>query len=141
MSFRQLKQNTHKLLTGFMAIWLSGAVFLFCCEKTNGAPEGVEFCPMAKISAHCDKAKQGASVNVSISTEEPSVDCCGFLPAIFDKARKLERTQKQTASAPVTLVVSHLQVPIAENKAVSDAFLPFIADHQKLFIHNCVFRV
>lgn len=41
-----------------MAIRLSGVVFLFCCQEINGKAMEGDSCPLAKLSAHCDKAEK-----------------------------------------------------------------------------------
>ena len=141
MSLKQVKHTAHRFFAGFMAIWLSGAVFLLCCERIKGAPESVEFCPLAKKSAHCDKGEKANIAAASIATGFNAVSCCSFLPAIFDKARKIERTEKQSGTTPAVLRATAYKFTAVGHTPAFTAFHSRIEAHQKLFIQNCMFRI
>ena len=141
MSRRQLKQFTTRSLAGFMAFWLTGVAFLFCCEKINAATTGAEFCPLAKISAHCDKASKADAGNAAVSDGGHRVECCEFLPALFNKARKLEQVQKHSLPAPVELIVPRPRVAAINHTPPVLTIYPRIGGGQKLFIQHCVFRI
>lgn len=141
MSFRQLKYTTNKLLAGFMAFWLTGVVFLFCCEQINSAAKDAEFCPLAKISAHCDKSGGGETSNVSVSDGDLAMDCCEFLPAVFSKARKLEQVQKLGLPALSAQVVNPRRIALIDETPVPPVLPSHISDHHKLFIRNCAIRI
>lgn len=142
MTISQFRTISHKTLAAFMTVWLSGVVFLFCCQEMNAAPTEAEFCPLAKVKAHCDKAAP-ASANVSFAAtaDAKTIDCCGFLPAMFDKARKIEQAQKQIAlkAKPVPLKFA---LPFFANTPLEvSAFYSRMPDKQTTFIQNCVFRI
>ena len=40
---------TQKTVASFMALWLSGFVFLFCCGPTKAAVEETKSCPFANL--------------------------------------------------------------------------------------------
>jgi hypothetical protein len=141
MSSKQFKHAAHRFFAGFMAIWLSGAVFLLCCERMNAAPDDAEFCPLAKMSAHCDKGRKADPFRPRISTGLESADCCAFLPAIFDKTRKVEQVQKQIAAAPAVLAAPGFRLATKVTAPTFTSFSPRIEAHQKLFIQNCAFRI
>lgn len=140
MTIRQLKKIMHKTLAGSMALWLSGVVFLFCCETLNARSMTTESCPLAKMSEHCDKAKQANNPSVSL-TNETSMDCCGFLPIVFDKSRKIDQVQKQAAVAPAMIAVKFTLPAIHGDSHSFDAFTSRIPDRHGTFIKNCVFRI
>lgn len=127
------------MLTGFMALWLSGFIFLFCCEKLNAQQMDAEFCPLEKLSGHCDRNESAAPVVET--TVDASVDCCAFLPVVFDKARKLEPIQKQSPLAlkPVT---TKFRLPQIEFKAQPTvAFHARVLDRHATYLINRNFRI
>ena len=87
-----------------MAAWLSGIIFLFCCEKIRAQGEK-EFCPLQKLSEHCDR-----SINKEADLVGPvaadRIDCCAFLPLLFNKSRKLETAQTVPAPTAVKVIVT-----------------------------------
>lgn len=94
------RRFTHNATGGFMMIWLSGVVFLFCCEMPGGRAEAEEFCPLKRVSEHCDKAEELSKIGFAIDrSKEPMADCCAFIPAVFDKARKIDKSQLLAAPA------------------------------------------
>src|SRR5688500_5529333 len=87
------QRRTRKATAGLLAVWLSGFVLLFCCGAMK-ARAGTESCPLAKAKSHCDKTNK-AEPNAPVFSADSGLrfDCCGFLPAVFDKARKIEKNQ------------------------------------------------
>jgi hypothetical protein len=136
---KPLKDAARKTLAGFMAVWLSGVVFLICCDIVNGRSMAAEICPLAKMSEHCDRSKSTADVVKRSGAD--TVECCAFLPALFDKNRKLERTEQPelVSSQPVTVRFTVPQ-PAVKSQAF-DISTPYIPDRQYTFIKNCVFRI
>lgn len=130
-----------KMMSGFLAFWLTGLVFVFCCGMME-APASVEFCPLAKAGSHCDKMKaETALPKVSDESGGLSFDCCGFLPQLFDKVRKLEKFQ-ETARVPDKLKFELPQFSLAQNDFQSaEIYQPPIFRSSKIFIKNCVFRI
>ena len=129
------------VLAAFMVFWLSGVLFFFCCGTMKA--QTAEFCPLAaKGQSHCDKAKKtsGAPV-VSKQTGDSNLDCCGFLPAVFDKTRKIEKTQQ--AAPPVAKIkVDSPGFLLVENDfEAATNYRAAIFKQNKIFIKNCVFRI
>ena len=92
-AMKQFKKYSRKGLAGFMSIWLSGIALLFFCQLPARA-NGVDSCPLARVSkGHCDhagSAEKSKSESFSQSTAQ-AFDCCSFIPAVFDKTRKIDR--------------------------------------------------
>jgi hypothetical protein len=115
-------------------------LFLFCGQMPAMASK--EFCPFAKGKSHCDKAKaENDSPLVSKESSGQKLDCCGFLPAIFDKNRKIEKGQK--LSQPVDKIKIDLPkfVFVGNDLNAFEDYQSRAFSHQKIFIKNCVFRI
>lgn len=141
-STKHLTKLVHRSGAGFMAFWLSGFLFLFCCAAMPSVNAADEFCPLSKKSEHCDKAvEKGVSFEISTGTGHAGLGCCGYLPAVFDKARKLERTERIAA---VPMVIS-IATPVLRQAAISfpvaATYSPPVLNREKAFITNCVFRI
>jgi hypothetical protein len=135
-----MRKFAHKGVTGFLALWLSGIVFLLCCGTLNARAEA-DHCPLSRMQGHCDKGASKASRFFSRVPGTREIDCCGFLPAVFDKARKIQNIE------PIAHVetVARLDPPAAGFAAVrSTASVVYgsrIFVRNKIFIGNCVFRI
>jgi hypothetical protein len=92
-----------------MSVWISGIALLLFCQLPARA-SGTDFCPLSKASKrHCDHStKKGPQEQFSQNTSQ-SFDCCGFLPAVFDKNRKTER-KSQPAGAGQRLEPFRLKI-------------------------------
>src|SRR4051812_44507554 len=111
MQYRK-RNITQQTVAAFMALWLSGFVFLFCCGPTKAAVEETKSCPLAKQAHHCDTANQQNEVSDTVSRAQGvCVDCCGFLPAVFDKARKVDQPQPSITAPERVLVAARLVTP------------------------------
>ncbi len=137
-----LQQNTKRAVAGMLAVWLSGVVFLFCCEMPNAQASEAESCPLKK-SSHCDKKLTGETDSqfASLETENETENCCQFMSQVFDKARKLETNQQ---SADVAARVKVLPIKFSYQKANSRS----ITYHQSVvhnragtYLRNRVFRI
>jgi hypothetical protein len=85
----------HKGLAGFLALWISGIIFLLCCEITKAQAASMDNCPLSRMRSHCDKTKKNlASRILSNQRDTREIDCCGFIPAVFDKARKIQKIEQ-----------------------------------------------
>ena len=125
-----------------MSVWLSGIVFLFCCETMNAATSEADSCPLAKMSAHCDKTEKANTASVLVAgTQSDRVDCCGFLPAVFDKNRKLERDQKLSAPTPQLIAVQFDPPKTFDCTPRLAAVYSHVSYQKDLSIKNCVFRI
>ena len=140
MNFARFKKIARNTLAGFMAVWLTGIIFLFCCEKINALPIEAEFCPLAKISAHCDKAEK-ANLNFALveNIESDWVECCGFLSTIFDKTRKHEQTQ--TAARPRTITLGFSRAVRVDKSIKIIPSRSHISDRQRTFLKNRTLRI
>lgn len=126
-----------------MVFWLSGVLFLLCCGEMQARASDKEFCPLAaKGQNHCDKSKTKSDLpTISKESSGQMSDCCGFLPAVFDKTRKIEKNQQ--ATQPVDKIKVDLpRFSLAGNdfETVSDYRSPLI-NQNKIFIKNCIFRI
>lgn len=138
----KIKRTVRKILAGTMAVWLSGIVFLACCQQLNARSMEMESCPLAKMSEHCDKAtRQDADRAFVELTEQPSVDCCGFLPVVFDKSRKIEQAEKQVAITSSVVALKFSLPPILKITPSFSAFRSRTPDRHGIFVENCVFRI
>jgi hypothetical protein len=140
MKFFFSRQKPQKIISSLLVIWLSGLVFLFCCGTMEVQAKG-EFCPLAKAKSHCDKAKTDDSVVLLKQSENENYDCCGFLSAVFDKARKIE-SNSQTAIITDKVRVERPQFsPVADSFEIAAIYFAPSYSQGKVFIKNCVFRI
>ena len=132
----------HRTLTGFMALWLSGVVFLLCCDTANGNAMSPEFCPLAKTSSHCDKGTIADSTSPSVADlEQNSLECCTILATVFDKTRKIERAQSQAVTDPKLFALRFISPAVAGHNQPHSLPASRVSDKHHLFIQNCVFRI
>lgn len=128
---------------GLLAVWMSGIVFLLCCGAMPEAKAAeVESCPLAK-KGHCAKSAgdENAVQFVSFQNADSVFDCCGFLPQVFDKARKIERNQL-TADVPVKPEIkSPLLVSIKVQPNAFFAYRPRPLNRSGTYLKNQVFRI
>lgn len=124
-----------------MAFWLTGLVFLLCCGMMD-SPASVEFCPLAKAGSHCDKMKAEIDLpKFSGESDGFNFDCCGFLPQLFDKVRKLEKFQ-ETAQVSDKLKIDLPRFSLVQNNFhLSENYYAPIFASNKIFIKNRVFRI
>jgi len=128
------------VLAGFMILWLSGFLFLFCPQMP--AMQTAEICPLAKGKSHCDKANAtNESPLVSRESDDQKLDCCGFLPAVFDKSRKVEKNQKTVQSVDKIKIDLPEFVFAEHDSAVLINYRIPVFPQNKIFIKNCVFRI
>ena len=138
-----LKKYIRVSLAGLMSVWLSGVVFLFCCEKINAKTGETEFCPLAKMSpVDCPSAgKQNADAEVVETAQEDCAGCCSFLPIVFDKTRKIEQNQKLIAT-PANVVAVQFNPPATVNyQPKLTAIYSRVTYQNDLSVKNCVFRI
>ena len=141
MSFTRLRKITHKTLSACMAVWLSGVVLLFCCDEINGRSMKAD-CPLAKMSAHCDKGeKDKASQVIASQTAEQGMECCAFIPVLFDKTRTVESGQQPSAAAPALVVEVPRLVSIQANFAPASSYRSTALLRNNTFLKNRTFRI
>jgi hypothetical protein len=145
MAALPIKTFARKTLAGFMALWLSGFVFLFCAIAMYGEPVSAESASMDGMSGHCKKAMATRSANKTGVVVERvtghNVDCCAFLPGVFDKNRKLERAEKTKIVSAQPTTVRFDVAPVVSQRPIIVQFTPHIPDRRYTFIKNRVFRI
>ncbi len=137
------RQTINKTVSGLLVFWLSGLLFLFCCEMPQAQAAEAETCPLAKTN-RCAKQAQsenGTADFASIQTHSRMLDCCRFLPNIFDKARKVESNQ-QTAVMPAKIRINAARFSIAKvDFNASEFYQPFVLNRGSTYLKNQVFRI
>lgn len=98
----QMKTIANKAGAGFMALWLSGVVFILCCHLQNEYVAKRDSCPLVKLGAHCEKGQEKAKQPEIITRQsaDQGMDCCAFIPAFFDKTRTNDSHQQVAVAAP-----------------------------------------
>ena len=103
-----------------------------------------EFCPLAKAKSHCNKSEKSKTDDSAILLEQSDnkkYDCCGFLPAVFDKARKIEKNP-QAANVTSKVKVERPQFSgVVNDFEIAAVYHSPNKNREKLFIKNCVFRI
>ncbi len=137
-----LRQNAEKAVAGLLAVWMSGIVFLFCCEMSTAQALESESCPLSKTS-HCDKKSNDETVSqfASFQTENPAIDCCLFPSQVFDKVRKLETNQPTADLAGVIKIQVSKFFFIKREFAFSKNYQSLTFDGTNMHLKNCVFRI
>ncbi len=136
------RKISHQSLAGFLMIWMSGFIFLFCCEMAAAGTLEGEFCPLSKAQSHCDKSVSDNDAQViSNQSDGLSPDCCAFLPVFFDKTRKIEKAQ-QAAPVSSKLIVDrpHFTI-VSDNRAISANYRAATLPQNNLHIRNCILRI
>ncbi len=142
MADTPLRHYLQRTLAGIMTVWLSGVVLLICCETMGGKSMDAEFSPLAAKSHHCDKAELiKPSEGVAEVYGTKSIECCSFLPFLFDKDRKVERTEQAKIISTQQAKVQYDIAVAAVKKPIIPRFKPYIPDRQDTFTKNCVFRI
>jgi len=134
---KTLKKYIRISLAGLMSVWLSGVVFLFCCERINANTGEAESCPLAKMSLDDCPIADAAVIK---TVQENCVDCCGFLPVVFDKNRKIEQNEKQITTASNVPVIKFDPSAAFDYTAKPAAIYSRVAYHNDLSVRYCVFR-
>lgn len=128
-------------LAAFLAVWLSGLAFLICCPNARAASSEA-FCPLAKMGGHCERTRNRPGPSW---TSEGSGDCgvtgCAYLPIVFDKSRKVEKTKKQPAPTG-----SVNPVNFAPPASVKVRFFPTISSARiafddRILARHCILRI
>lgn len=133
---------TKRIFAGLLAVWLSGVVFLLCCGMPKAQAAEIESCPLAK-KGHCAKSSgdENALRFEIFQNADSSFDCCGFLPQVFDKVRKAERTQV-ISELPVKLKVPALSFDFIKTQAAdSPYYRPRPINRSGTYLKNRVFRI
>jgi len=139
MHFRKVSQIS---LAGFLMIWLSGVVFLFCCTAINAQAADAEFCPLSKSASHCDKSEPADdSTAFSGKSEKNASECCAFLPVVFDKARKIEKAQQAIIIAQRVVIERLYKTNYNLQRENSVNYRSIQFPRSDTFLKNCIFRI
>lgn len=133
---------SQQIVSSALVIWLSGVVLLFCCGNMEAQAAERDSCPLAKTS-HCDKRSSGENNPdfARFQKESQTLDCCDFLPKVFDKARKIEKIpQVATAAATAEIRAPKFSFVVERVKAPR-AYQPLVHDRGSTYLKNCVFRI
>lgn len=134
---------TQRIVSGVLVLWLSGVALLFCCGNMQAqAAAEAESCPLAKTS-HCNKRAGGETkVDFARFQREQSLtfDCCGFLPKVFDKARKIEKNPQATATTAAKISAAKFSFVVEARKAPK-VYRPPVRNRGGTYLKNCVFRI
>lgn len=134
------RQFLRKPLAAFITIWLSGFAMLALCQLPARAA-GPEHCPLAKPTvAHCNKTKANAKADLVSTGTSQAFDCCGFIPAVFDKARKLERGMAAVEPA-AGVAISTRRLPREVRAIRVTSYTSYRPIKDRIFIKNRVFRI
>ncbi len=135
----KLRQQSKRIFSAALVVWLSGIVVLFCCNNMPTMAAEIESCPLAK-KGHCAKT---AEIDAEFSFEKQSVtfDCCAFPAKIFDKIRKIEKSPESAAMAETIKIA-------APNFFVVEKILKTPKNYQSIALNrggthlrNCVLRI
>ncbi|HEV8590929.1 MAG TPA: hypothetical protein VGQ55_02425 [Pyrinomonadaceae bacterium] len=141
MALTRLKRISHKSLAAFMALWMSGAVLLICTVQMPGQSAD-DFCPLTKLGAHCDKAKQNKDAqSLTTQTDEQGIDCCAFIPAFFDKTRTIDGNQQVAADVPATAIEQPRLVAIRVTFHPAFRYRSTVLLKNNTFLKNRTFRI
>lgn len=142
MQFRQLRTVTQKTLAGFMAIWLSGFVFLFCCDDISARITDAGSHQPDKMSAHCHADGDQTSHSVRKQTSEhEEFDCCGFIPMLLDKTRKVESNEQIVAVSPAVVVEKPILIPRQSVSASVISYRSAVLFRNDTYLKNRTFRI
>lgn len=141
MNFRQ---NTKRIFTVALVVWMSGIVLFLCCEMpTNAAAIEMESCPLAK-KGNCSKTVADNSTDdskTSFGRELRAFDCCNFPAQIFDKARKTEVAPQATVISK-SVEIAAPKIFVVERFFNSSTFhQSFVRNRGSTYLNNCVFRI
>jgi hypothetical protein len=135
------KANVQKIMSASLAVWLSGFVLLFCCGTMEAKTAETEFCPLAKAKSHCNKTNADENQTSFSGESSSNFNCCNFLPAVFDKVRKIEKTKRIAPIADKIKVESPRFLPVKNNFERAENYRKHFFYQEKIFIKNCVFRI
>jgi len=142
MKARFLRQNINKIVSSLLTVWMSGVILLFCCEVSKARAAEADSCPLAKIS-HCDKTSTGESVSqfASFQTDNQNLDCCQFLPSVFDKARKIETILLSTEIATTAKISLPKFSLVKAEFNLQKFYRPIALNLSGTYLKNRVFRI
>ena len=131
-------KRQNKPLAAFLVLWLSGAFFLLLC--TGSASAGPSSCPLAAMSSHCPHGKRSSGPAIADAGRN-SVDCCAFIPALFDKVRTADSPVRVAIAAKIPTSPKRLNISAASTPRPAVEYSPPKRSVRRSFVKNCVFRI
>jgi len=137
---KTLLKNT---LAALLAITLSGAYCLFCCQETSAATKA-QHCPLSKTTEanHCNFSKKNSVETSNAAASINLFECCGLKFNFF--IAKLEKTRfPQQTPALANNFFNFLQTVKSESNTGFTVFFYRAPTFEKRDLHvkNCVFRI
>lgn len=136
--------KTKRILSGALAVWLSGVVFLVCCGVNYAKPALPETasCPLAK-KGHCSQSAQSEeNEKTAVALKDvPASDCCAFLSFVYNKSRKTESSVQIAELPGETFLKESAFVVKSKSRAVAVIYRPPIFDRTGTYVKNRVFRI
>lgn len=131
-------------LAALLAVTLSGAYNLFCCQQIVLAQGAPEHCPLSQTvkSKHCNFSKDIAAQSAQAAKGAKAFECCALKFNFF--IGKLEKTEfSKKAPAALSRPTNPTLVVKATNSAALNDFSyrPRIAEKRDLHVKNCIFRI
>ncbi|MDQ3714377.1 MAG: hypothetical protein M3388_19475 [Acidobacteriota bacterium] len=142
MKANLLQQNTKRVVAGLLVVWLSGVVFLFCCETSKAKASETESCPLSKTS-HCNKKSSQETVSqlALLQTVNQTIDCCLFPSQVFDKARKVETNQQSAEVSSIVKVPTTKFFFVKREFSSPKLYRSLVYNRGSTGLKNCVFRI
>ena len=140
-SFLQLQKLLPNMLAAFLAITLSGAYCLFCCQETSAAAAKAEFCPLAKTN-HCNSSKSKTPVISQTETNLSPFECCGLKFNIFAATLEKQQFSSEIPAAAINFSGFRQTIKFENNRK-----WPVLYEQKNVFrsgklqVKNCVFRI
>jgi hypothetical protein len=140
---------SQRIISGALVLWLSGVALLFCCGNMEAqAAETADSCPLAKKN-NCSKqtARDGdaaAEDDLDFARFEKAnqtLDCCSFLPKVFDKARKIEKNPEAALAAPTAKISASKFSIVLQSVKSKQTYQPVIRNRGSTYLKNRVFRI
>ena len=133
---------SQRIISSALVIWLSGFVLLFCCGNMEARAAEADSCPLAKTS-HCDKQSsvENNLDSASFQKESQAFDCCGFLPKVFDKARKIEKNPQVSVAATTVKISAPKFSFVVDTIKAPKVYKPPVHNRGSTYLKNCVFRI
>lgn len=137
-----MNRIAYKTLAGFMALWLSGIVFILCCHLQNSYVADRVSCPLVKLGAHCQKGEKAKAADIiTRQSDDQGLDCCAFIPAFFDKTRTNDSHQQVAVAAPPAIPTPAITVIARHNYAPPRAYHSPPIFKNDTFLKNRAFRI
>jgi hypothetical protein len=133
---------SQRIVSSVLVIWMSGVVLLFCCGNMQARVAEADSCPLAK-AGHCDKQSnnENAVDFASFQRETGALDCCGFLPKLFDKARKIEKNPQAAIAATVAKTPAPKFSFVIHQVKAPKIYQSAVRNRGSTYLKNCVFRI